>query len=104
MTSAVGTGTDTVLDFVTEVLTELTQEWDLGELDPGLRLGELGLESISLVYLIAEVQHEFGLGARLLQALRADERLDVRAMTIRTFAAFAGRIAQGSPAAAGAQP
>ena len=45
-----------VLGFVTEVLAELTADLDVGGIHPEDRLGQLGLESISLVYLIAEVQ------------------------------------------------
>jgi hypothetical protein len=77
-----------IADFVLEILHELTQDWTDLDLTEGCRLGDLGLESIALVYLIAEVQQQYGLGGRLLRGLR-DAKVDVRAMSVGDFAAFA---------------
>jgi hypothetical protein len=67
------------------LLDEITEDLDLGVITDDRRLGDLGMESIGLVYLIAEVQQEFGLGDSLLQALRSGPRADVRAMTVGAF-------------------
>jgi hypothetical protein len=75
-----------VLPFVTEILDELTEDLDVGGVGPEDLLADLGLESISLVYLIAEVQQEFGLGDRLLDSLRWHPPTDVRALTVGQFA------------------
>jgi acyl carrier protein len=81
-----------VLDFVTEILDELTEDLDLGSVGPDDVLIDLGLESISLVYLIAEVQQEFGLENRLLESLRWDPPTDVRELTVTQFAERAEQV------------
>lgn len=82
-------------DFILGILRELTQDWTDLDLTEDCRLGELGLESIALVYLIAEVQHQYGLEDKLIRRLR-EVQADVRAMSVGDFAAFA--------AGAGADP
>jgi acyl carrier protein len=77
-----------IADFVLEILRELTQDWTDLDLTEGCQLGDLGLESIALVYLIAEVQQQYGLEGKLLRRLR-DAQADVRAMSVGDFAAFA---------------
>ena len=91
-----------VLAFVTEILDELTEDLDLGEVEPEDVLGDLGLESISLVYLIAEVQQEFDLEDRLLESLRWHPPTDVRALTVAQFAERAEQVlAATAPVAPG---
>jgi hypothetical protein len=68
------------LDFVLELLEEITADRDVGPLSADDALGELGLESINLVYLIAELQQEYALGDALISALR-ERRIDVRRLT-----------------------
>jgi hypothetical protein len=60
-----------ILRYVTDILTEITAEWDVGEISHESRLGDLGLESISLVYLIAEIQQHYHLQDLLFNRLRA---------------------------------
>ena len=76
-----------IAGFVLGILDELTEDWTDLDLTAGCRLGELGLESIALVYLIAEVQQQYGLGDGLLRALR-NAHVDVRKMSVGDFAAF----------------
>jgi acyl carrier protein len=60
-----------ILAYLTKILTEITAEWDVGEISPETRLDSLGLESISLVYLIGEVQQHYNLQNVLFEKLRA---------------------------------
>jgi hypothetical protein len=87
-----------IADFVLEILHELTQDWTDLDLTEGCLLGDLGLESIALVYLIAEVQQQYGLQDKLLRRLR-DAQADVRAMSVGDFAAFAADAGAGLPPA-----
>lgn len=73
--------------FVGEILAELTEDLGIEEVGADDVLGDLGLESISLVYLIAEVQQRFRLGDRLLDSLRWHPPTDVRALTVAEFVA-----------------
>jgi aryl carrier-like protein len=84
--------TDAVAVFVGEVLDELTEDLDAGAVGPDDVLGDLGLESISLVYLIAEVQQRFQLGDRLLDSLRWHPPTDVRALTVAELVARANLV------------
>ena len=59
-----------ILSYVLDILREVTADWDIDEISAETRLGDLGLESISLVYLIAEVQHYYNLQDLLFQKLR----------------------------------
>lgn len=67
------------------LLADITADLATGPLTPDRRLGDLGLESISLVYLIAEVQQELDLGDRLLGALRNEPPTDLRTITVEAF-------------------
>jgi hypothetical protein len=55
---------------VLDILTEITMDWDVGEISAETQLGSIVLESISLVYLIGDLQQNHGLQDRLLQKLR----------------------------------
>lgn len=52
---------------------------DLGEdeieLSPDSKVLDLGVESISLVYLISELQQNYGLGDQLFRKMREEDRL-----------------------------
>lgn len=61
-----------IADFVGGILSEITQDWDVGEINPGTRLGDLGVESIALVYLLAEIQQHYGLEDALFERLRRE--------------------------------
>jgi hypothetical protein len=74
------------LGFVTEILMELTVDLDVGPIESSDRLGNLGLESISLVYLIAEVQQRFQLGDALVQTLRREVGAEMPQLTVAAFA------------------
>jgi hypothetical protein len=50
-----------ILRYVIQMLEDITADWDVGIVAPETSLGELGLESINLVYLIAEIQYTYGL-------------------------------------------
>jgi acyl carrier protein len=65
----------TILQYVTEILREITADWDVGEISAASSLGQLGLESINLVYFIAEVQQHYDLRDALFNQLRADQTL-----------------------------
>jgi acyl carrier protein len=88
-----------VSEFVMEILEELTEDLGVEALGPDDVLGALGLESISLVYLIAEVQQKFDLQDRLLESLRWHPPTDVRALTVEQFAARAEDVLRGDDAA-----
>jgi hypothetical protein len=60
-----------VFHYITEILAEITEDWDVGEISLETRLGDLGVESISLVYLIGEMQQYYNLQDLLFQRLRA---------------------------------
>jgi acyl carrier protein len=66
---------DRILEHVIGVLQEVTAEWDVEPISADTRLGGLGLESINLVYFIAEIQQYYGLQGRLLAGLTASRRL-----------------------------
>jgi hypothetical protein len=60
---------DEILRDVTRILQHLTAEWGGGTIGPDARLGELGLESINYVYVIAEIQQRYHLRNRLYKEL-----------------------------------
>jgi hypothetical protein len=62
---------ESVLGFVTQILTEITWEWDVDDIGRDTRLGDTGVESIALVYLIAEIQQHFDLGDVVFERLRS---------------------------------
>lgn len=60
-----------------EIFEDLEDDLGLGDLTLAAetRLIDLGLESISLVYLISELQQHYGLGDRLFRLMRERELL-----------------------------
>jgi len=71
----------TTLRYILDLLEEITADWDSEPISAATELGALGIESINLVYLLAEVQQEYSLGDRLLGRLRI-EQIDIRALCI----------------------
>jgi acyl carrier protein len=63
-----------VLAHVIGILTEITGEWDVGEISAESRLAALNLESINFVYFIAELQQKYALQQRLLTRIRSTDR------------------------------
>lgn len=63
---------DSTYSVVAGMLEEITEEWDAGPITADTCLGSLGLESINLVYFIAELQQQFDLQDRLFKKLIAD--------------------------------
>ncbi|MBK1635014.1 phosphopantetheine-binding protein [Rhodovulum adriaticum] len=74
---------ENVLAVLTEVFEDLGDDLELEttDLTPDSKLLDLGLESISLVYLVSELQQHFGLGDRVFKALREEGRL-LKDMTV----------------------
>ena len=64
------TSKDSILEYVLQVLQEVTAEWDIQALTAETQLGDLGMESINLVYFIAEVQQHYNLEDRLFIRLK----------------------------------
>lgn len=75
-----------VQEYVVGLLSEITADWDV-EISSTTDLGSLGLESISLVYLIGEVQQRYGLRDVLFQRLRSEETsiMDLRVADVVTY-------------------
>jgi len=71
------------MSVLNEIFVDLGDDLDLdGEsLLPGSKVLDLGLESISLVYLISELQQHFGLEDALFRKMR-DEDLLLKNMTV----------------------
>jgi acyl carrier protein len=76
-----------VLPHIIRVLEEITGEWDVAEISAASRLATLNLESINLVYLIAELQQKYGLQQQLFTRIRATGRAlgDLRVAEIADF-------------------
>lgn len=55
-----------------DLLKDINEDWETGEVTTETRLVDLGMESISLVYLIAELQQMYGLGDALFRKMRGD--------------------------------
>ncbi|WP_370402678.1 acyl carrier protein [Sulfitobacter sp. JB4-11] len=60
-----------------EILDDLSEELEIetSGFDRDTSLVDLGLESISLVYLVSEMQQHFGLGDQLFRQLRDADQL-----------------------------
>jgi Phosphopantetheine attachment site len=86
---------------VLDLLEEITQDWDIERPTPGTELGSLGLESINLVYLIAELQEEYALGDGLIARLRRDEA-DVRKLRVEEMAELVANLAREASQQGGA--
>jgi acyl carrier protein len=63
-----------VLTHVLGILEEITADWDVGTISAESRLVELNLESINLVYFIAELQQSYGLEQHLFARIRSAGR------------------------------
>lgn len=85
---------ETVYRTIAEIFEDLADDLDADvvALTPDTRLVDLGLESISLVYLISELQQHFALEDRLFHKLRS-EGLLLKEMTVRDVAGAAVAIA-----------
>jgi hypothetical protein len=79
--------TSEVERFIVGLLREVTEGWDLGAVSGTTLLGSLGLESINLVYLIAELQDRYVLGDALIERLRTDQ-IDIRELPVTGMAAL----------------
>ena len=73
-----------VMQVLTEIFEDLGDELeiDTDDLAPNQLLLDLGMESISLVYLISELQQHFGLGDTVFKSLRDEGRL-LKDMTVK---------------------
>jgi acyl carrier protein len=82
-----GAGRGEVLEHVIRVLEEITDDWDVGQISADSRLSALNLESINLVYFIAEIQQSYGLENRLVAQIRSFGRPlgDLRVADIADF-------------------
>ena len=67
-------GRQDIFDYVLELLREITADLDVPDISGDTQLGELGIESISLVYFIGELQRHFQLDDRLFENLRETRR------------------------------
>lgn len=74
---------DDAFSVLQEIFEDLEDDLDMdgGELSADAKLIELGMESISLVYLISELQQNYGLGDALFRKLRDEDRL-LKDMTV----------------------
>ena len=63
---------DDVASVLQEIFDDLGEDLDVGDLTltSETKLIDLGMESISLVYLLSEMQQHYGLGDRLFRLLR----------------------------------
>jgi aryl carrier-like protein len=64
-----------------DLLKDINQDWEVETITPHTRLVDLGLESISLVYLIAELQQMYQLGDLLFRKMRSESSL-LKDMTV----------------------
>jgi aryl carrier-like protein len=70
-----------IFDSLKELLRDINEDWEGDEVTPQTRLVDLGMESISLVYLIAELQQMYGLGDTLFRKMR-EEGTFLKDMTV----------------------
>ena len=63
---------DKVFNSLKELLADISEDWETGDVTRTTRLVDLGMESISLVYLIAELQQMYGLGDALFKKMRTE--------------------------------
>ena len=82
-----------------EILEDLSEDLDEEALDftAESKLIDLGMESISLIYLISELQQHYGMGDLLFRRLREEERL-LKDMSIRDILNSAVKLANEVPA------
>lgn len=55
-----------------EIVGDISEDVEPAEVTRDTRLVDLGMESISLVYMISELQTHYGLGDRLFPKMRAE--------------------------------
>lgn len=67
--------TDEIFQTVKDILEDVAEDWDVDDITPDTRLVDLGMESISLVYLVAELQQHYELGDKLFAKMRAEGTL-----------------------------
>jgi acyl carrier protein len=91
---------EAILQYVVGILREITADWDVGEITAETCLGNLGLESISLVYLIAEIQQHYDLRDLLFKRLRAVE-MNITLLRVADIVDLVSELA--SPSKVGAQ-
>ncbi len=96
------TNDDEIFRYVSGVLREVTADLDVDEITPHTQLGSLGLESISLVYLIAEIQQHYGLQDRLFSKLRA-KAMNIQALRVADVVGYTGEILAARNGAGGGQ-
>jgi hypothetical protein len=77
---------------VLRLVTEISQDRGTRPVTGDRRLGDLGLESISLVYLIAELQQELALGDRLVRDLRIRSSVELPMLTVGELAELAAAL------------
>ena len=65
---------DSIFDDVVEILKLINADWEIGEVVRHTPLGSVVPESISLVYLIGDLQHNYHLQDRLVQKLRTVDK------------------------------
>ncbi|WP_195909185.1 acyl carrier protein [Microlunatus sp. Gsoil 973] len=85
-------------ELVLGLITEITRDVDTRPVTWDRRLGDLGLESISLVYLIAELQQQLSLGDRLVRELRIRSRVELPMITVGELADLAASLSQPTKA------
>lgn len=68
---------DDAMSVLQEIFEDLGDDLDLESdtLDPNAKVLDLGMESISLVYLISELQQHYGLGDALFRKMRDEDKL-----------------------------
>jgi acyl carrier protein len=94
MASVEGSTTaDDIFRTMQEILADVTEDWDIdvGDITVETRLIDLGMESISLVYLIAELQQAYGVGDRLFRKMREEGSL-LKDMTVGNVVTSMSRI------------
>ena len=72
---------DKIFGSLKDLLKDINEDWETGEVTTDMRLVDLGMESISLVYLIAELQQMYGLGDALFRKMRNEGSL-LKDMTV----------------------
>lgn len=72
--SSIGDSDGEVLAHVLGILEDIASDWDVGKISADSRLAELNLESINLVYFIAELQQKYGLQQHLFTRIRSAGR------------------------------
>lgn len=74
---------DDAMSVLQEIFEDLGDDLELEDeaLEPGAKIIDMGLESISLVYLVSELQQHYGLGDALFKKMRDEDRL-LKDMTV----------------------